>query len=317
MGEFKMKRPTMKDTKEVIITYVKELEEEIKTKQEGKFDPAAEKETVRKKEVAVKAEKLINRSILSSTIEDEYNALKEQIETMTKEIETLTGLTVNVNTFAAVIEANNIELEEMKAAKDELTAEKKAELAQLEDEIKAKKAAWEQENKEYLADLKKTREREVAEYEYKLNRTRSLENDKWEDLKSTKTKELTDWETELEEKEAKCSQIVVEIEDLKEELASVPDQIASIKAAAEKEASDKMAKTLAIKENALKKEVEVDKKLLQQELDSVKSLLAKTEEALSSKESELKAAYVQINEIATKTVQASRPVYLENNSTSK
>ena len=304
-----IKRPNKTATKELIWEYVEGIEAENAKLKEGKFDPAAEKETVRKKEVAAKAENLVNRGIVNEVIVDEYNALEERIADMKSEIETLAGITVNVGTFAALIEANNLEIAEVKAIKEEVLTEKRTELAALEQEIKDKKAAWEAENKEYQADLKKIRDREVAEYNYTQTRERAKENDTWEDTKATRLKELDDRETSLKTREDECVIILEENRNLQAKVDAIPELIAEIKANAETTATAQAAKVSAIKEAALRKEVEVDIRLKDAELTSVKSALTKAEEALATKEAELKEAYAKMNELATKTVQASQPVY--------
>ena len=304
-----IKRPNKTATKELIWEYVEGIEAENAKLKEGKFDPAAEKETVRKKEVAAKAENLVNRGIVNEVIVDEYNALEERIADMKSEIETLAGITVNVGTFAALIEANNLEIAEVKAIKEEVLTEKRTELAALEQEIKDKKAAWEAENKEYQADLKKIRDREVAEYNYTQTRERAKENDTWEDTKATRLKELDDRETSLKTREDECVIILEENRNLQAKVDAIPELIAEIKANAETTATAQAAKVSAIKEAALRKEVEVDIRLKDAELTSVKSALTKAEEALATKEAELKEAYTKMNELATKTVQASQPVY--------
>jgi hypothetical protein len=60
----------------------------------------------------------------------------------------------------------------------------------------------------------------------------------------------------------------------------------------------------------MKKEVEFDKKMVDAELINTKGALAKAEAALAAKDAELKEAYAKMNELATKSVQAGQPVYV-------
>jgi hypothetical protein len=310
MGELTMKRPTVNDTKEVIMEYVKGLEAELDKAKAGKFDPAAEKEAGRKKEVAVKAKKIIDRGIVNNEIMDEYSALTERISDLKVEIENLTGISVTIGTFAALIEANNIEIAEAKAIKDEVVASKREELDALEEEIKAKKLAWADEDKKYKDDLKITRTREEADHKYNLDRTRAKDNDIWEDQKALRQKEIDNREDVLDEREQACLVIEELNVTLQAQVDALPKQIAEIQNKATEDAEKAAAKTFAIKENAMKKEVEFDKKMVDAKLVDTEKALAKAEAALITKEAELKEAYAKMNDLATKSVQAGQSVYV-------
>ena len=138
--------------------------------QEGKFDPAAKKEVARKKDVAAKAEKIIERGIVNDEIKEEYNCLQERISDMKSELETLIGITPTVGTLATLIEANNLEIAEVKRIKDELITEKTAELEALKLEIAALTKQRVEDEKAYAADLKKKRDLEEEDYQYTIKR---------------------------------------------------------------------------------------------------------------------------------------------------
>jgi hypothetical protein len=299
-----------KDTRATIIEYAKELEEKIIAREEGKFNPAVVKEVERKKEVKEKSEKILKREILSQEILDEHKALEEKIEDMKNEIKIIADIDINVNTLAALIEANNIEVAQAQAAKEEIIAEKTAELAALEEEIKTKKAEWEEEDKQYKADLQVKRDREAADHKYILDRDRKKENDEWEDTKNAREKAIDLRELAVLEREVNCNAIEETNEALQNELALTASKIAEIEKTAKEDAEKAANKTLAIREAAMKKEVEFDKKMVDAELINTKGALAKAEAALAAKDAELKEAYAKMNELATKSVQAGQPVYV-------
>jgi hypothetical protein len=299
-----------KDTRATIIEYAKELEEKIIAREEGKFNPAVVKEVERKKEVKEKSEKILKREILSQEILDEHKALEEKIEDMKNEIKIIADIDINVNTLAALIEANNIEVAQAQAAKEEIIAEKTAELAALEEEIKTKKAEWEEEDKQYKADLQVKRDREAADHKYILDRDRKKENDEWEDTKNAREKAIDLRELAVLEREVNCNAIEETNEALQNELALTASKIAEIEKTAKEDAEKAANKTLAIREAAMKKEVEFDKKMVDAELINTKGALAKAEAALAAKDAELKEAYAKMNELATKSVQAGQTVYV-------
>jgi hypothetical protein len=303
-----------KDTRATIMEYAKELEDQIIAGQEGKFDPIAVKEVERKKEVVVKAEKLIGRDIVSETIKNEYTALEERIADMKAEITELTTIEVSVNTLAVLVEANNVEIAAAKAEKDEIIATKKQELADLEADYIARKNKLIADENAKIAELKQTREREKAEHDYDKERNEKLENDTWADTKATREKVLADKEDAVTERELTCKEIEEVNFDLRSAVDAIPATIAQAKTDAETAANAQATKIFAIKEAAMKKEVEFNLKMKEAELTNANALNAKLETEVATLNAKLESAYVQMNELATKTVQAAQPVYMNKES---
>lgn len=319
MGETKMtmERPRKTAAKEIIWSYVEEVEAKLEAAKVGKFDPTAEKEAARKKDVVAKAAKIVERGILNSDITEEYEALQEQIADMKEEIKTLTEIDVKVSTLAALIEANNIELAEAQEAKDEIVAQKKAELAELQAQIDSLEDTRKVSEKEYTDNLNKTRKREEDDYKYKMDKQHRDEEDKWSDDLKSRKKILADQEIEMVAREAKCTAIEEENSSLKADVAYVETKIAEITKAAKDDAEKKMSTVLAIKEAAMKKEVTVDLQLVKAELANTVSALAKSEDKVAELEVKLNQAYKDMNALASTTVQASRPVYMERETNTK
>lgn len=309
-----MSKVTEKDTKKVILDYVKDLEIKIEENKAGKFDPIAVKEVERKKEVVVKAERLIGRDIVSETIKSEYTALEERITDMKAEIVELTTIEANVNTLAVLVEANNVEIATAAAEKAEILATKTQELADLEAEYKARRNKLIEDENAKIAELKQTRERELADHVYTKTRTEKLENDTWADQKATIEKALADKEATVTERELVCKEIEEVNTDLREAVDAVPATIAAATKAAEEAANAQAGKILAIKEAAMKKEVGFELQMKVAELTNTQNALTAKNEENAILNKKLEDAYKQMNELATKTVQAAQPVYREKES---
>lgn len=306
-----MERPRKTAAKEIIWSYVEEIEAKLDAAKAGKFDPNAEREAARKKDVVAKAEKIVERGILNADITAEYEALKEQIADMKADIKTLTEIDVKVSTLAALIEANDIEIADAQAAKDEIIAQKKEELAALQAQIDSLEETRKASEKEYTDNLKKTRQREEEDYKYTTDKKHREEEDKWTEDLNARKKVLADQEIDMAAREAKCVSIEEENVSLKAEAASVESKIAEITKSAKEDAEKKMSQVLAIKEAAMKKEVAVDLQLANAELINVKAALTKSEDKVAELEAKLAQAYKDMNALASTTVQASRPVYME------
>ncbi len=308
-----MKRPTEKDTKKVIMEYLAEVEKELAAKKEGKFNPEEVRKAEHKKEVAVKAEAIVERGILNQEILDEYNGLKEDIENKKIDLKNLYGIDVKAETLAALIESNNIELETFTAAKDALIAEKQAEINKLQIEYNEKKDALDKQYKEDKAEVDKQLLRDKADAKYDLAQTKKTENDEWADEKKEREAELAGREADVAEREEAVSGKEEEIAALKAEVEALPQKIAIAQKKAEDDAQKRMNTILEDKEAALKKEVELDKKLLEQELETLKKQLAAERENVATLTTKLDGAYTKINELATNVARSSQPVYNNNN----
>ncbi len=308
-----MKRPTEKDTKKVIMEYLAEVEKELAAKKEGKFNPEEVRKAEHKKEVAVKAEAVVERGILNQEILDEYNGLKEDIENKKVDLKNLYAIDVKAETLAALIESHNIELSTFKEAKDALIAEKQAELDSLQAQYDEKKAALDKQYREDKAEIDKQLKRDKEDAKYDLDKTKKTANDEWADEKKTREAELAKRESDVKIREEVVAEKEEEIADLKAEVEGLPQKIIIATKKAQDDAEKKMNSILEEKEATLKKEVELDKKLLEQELAAVKAQLASEKENSLTLTTKLDAAYKQINEIATKVAQSNQPIYANGN----
>lgn len=316
-----MSRVTEKDTKKVILGYVAELEEKIALQKEGTFNPEIVRVEAVKKENTAKAEKIVELNILAPEIMDEYNGLKADIEAKKADLKTLYDIDVKAETLAALIEANNIEIEEARKAKDEIIEERKAELDELrvrynklEEELKNRYDEMDSNlDKLYdskYADAKSKFERKLEENKYTLERQKVVDNDAWEDEKTKREAELSSREEAVAEREAVVSNSETEIESLKAQVEDMPEQIAKAKEEGYRDGEAKGKTSAAIEYSYKKKELELDKKLVDQENAQLKEALIKAEKEKEDMANKLEAAYEKINELAGKTVTASQPVYV-------
>jgi len=308
-----MKRPTEKDTKKAIMEYLAEVEKELKTAKEGKFNPAEVRKEEHKKEVAVKAESIVEKGILNPEILDEFNALKEDIENKKADLKALYGIDVKAETLAALIESHNIEIETFKAAKDELIAEKTAELEELRAQYNDLRDSLSKEYNDKKAELELQFKRDKENAKYDLDREKKIENDKWADEKATREAELASRESDVKIREEVVAEKEEEIADLKAEVEALPQKIIVATKKAQEDAEKKMNSILEEKRTALEKEVELDKKLIEQELNAVKAQLAAERETNSTLTTKLDNAYNKINDLAAKVAQSNQPIYANGN----
>lgn len=311
------KKYTMRDNKEVILERLHEVEAQLEEQKSKSFNPTSVKEESTKKEIAVKAKGIINMNILNSEIVDGYNAVLTDIANKKAELKELFDIEANANTLAALIQAHDIELSEFNESKDKLLAEK-------QEELKALQLNYETMKKDLAADIAKkkeenelAKEREEENYNYDLARRRKLENDIWEDEKARREKEISDREDAIKAKEAEIEQIKALNEELMAKVDEIPQLIAEAEAKAAEKATKECERIAAIKSATIRKEAELDKTLIQKELDSCKEALAKSEEENTKLNERLDAAYKQMEQIATKSVVNRSPYLMSDSKESK
>lgn len=304
-----MSKVTEKNTKKEILEALRATEAELKAAREATTTTADKVETKRKEAVKETAKQVAEEEILNPVVIEKYKSLKEANEMLEKELEETHEIKKTVDTLEALYVVH---------AKKE--AELKDEYAQLkvnlEKEHQTKKAAMVEEykNEEMLrrkaiADLKEeyaeekkalelVRKREKEEYEYNLKRARSIENDNWEDEKTTREKELADKEAAVEKRE-------IAVNDLEEQLEEANNKVAMMEAAmktkieeAIKEGENKAEKVCAIKEAAVKKDAEWQKKISDETISNLQIAVEHKDEEIDSLKAKLDEAYTRIQNMA-------------------
>lgn len=304
-----MSKVTEKNTKAQILDA---YEQAMKTIAELKAGKTTTAEVVKAKEIkAVKeaAQQIVNMNILEPSIVAKYNNLLETIKMLEAEIEELYGIKKEADTLEALINAYkdderrfkiakeerltkaNEEYEEKVAANNKKVAELKADYDKLLVELKAK-------YQEEKTKLEKERAREKEEYTYNLNRERAIENDKWEDEKATREKELTNRENAVAERELEVTtkdkaleEAVCEIESLKAEKVSEYNRgFEEGKAKAKKEADT--SKVFSDKAH----KAELDRK--DDKIAALESSLSEARNTNMSLQAKLDEAYARIQSMA-------------------
>ena len=196
-----MEKVTSKSTKDVIYNAYKEAMEKIAKMEQEKFDPVAEKEAARKKEMFKSADEIIKSGILNDTVVEQYLNLEAAIEAKKKELQEMYNIEKEASTFTALVNAHKDKEEELKTeyalkektaveALEQRKAEIEAEIASLLENHKAKINKCNDEEEERKAEIKKARLREEEEYEYSRDRKRKLDEDQWADERNARISEM-------------------------------------------------------------------------------------------------------------------------------
>ena len=303
-----MSKVSMRDTKEVIFKRVKELEEELKN-QQSSFDPIKEKQEEQKKINKENSEKIIGLNILNDTIVEQYNSINQEIEDKKAELKKLYEIEATANTLAALIRSTD----EERAYKEKAIKELEEEYKQKSEEYKKSSDIYRKnldvQDDLYYTDLKRNRSREEEEYKYNLAKAKERDNDEWEKEKAIREEAIASRERALEEQENEVAELRTSLEKANAELELVPSKISEAVEKAVKETEAKSEKATAIKVNSIKREAEFNKQLQEKEIETLTSSLEELKEEKSILSSKLDEAYAKINDLASKSVVSSQPIY--------
>lgn len=320
-----MTKVTSKNTKDQILEAYNTAQEEIKRLKEGKTTTAEIVKAKEIKEVKENAKEIIDLGILNDDVKDKYTALLKTVDLLEKEIEELYSIKKEADSLEALINAN-------KDKDRELDIKYAAKVNEINDDLIAKKTEVDKKTKEMNADfekikttlqadfqeekakLVKERAREKEEFEYKLKRDRAIEDDKWEDEKAARERALAERELVVAEKEAAVDELNITVESLKALLVTMETENKEKVDAAFKDGKDKAGREYGIQKSMIEKEANWNKEKLEEKVKSLEEALESEKVAHKVTAGKLDAAYVQIQDIATKTVQASGSVRIVESS---
>lgn len=302
------KEVTMKDTKQVIFEKLQEVQGELDSIKKGTYDPRAEKKVAERKEDLKKADEIVGLNILSEEIMDKYNSLNKAIEIKEAELKDLYEIDAKVTEIAALIESKKRIGKDLEADHEEMLKKLRANYAETKADLDKELEDIKTSIKELKTKTAIERKRDEEEYQYNLKRERKIENDKWEDKKAQREAELAAREKAHNARVDEFKEQLDTMEELKAKVAEIPSLIEDAKTEAADKTKKELERVHAIKEASMKKEIELDKKLLEAERDTLKKALADKEEEVRVLNEKLEAAQSRVETIATTAVNAVRPV---------
>lgn len=305
---------TQKNTKAEILQALNEALEREKNILTIKSDPKREeKEKIVEK--AIETSKVnVEQKIFSEELNNKFKDLEIAIRAEEEKLENLYGVEKVLQNITTVINAEKdciVRIEEEKANK---TEELNKEIEILEKEYKQKSMELQKQYENESKILKTEREREIEEYNYKQKREREKENNKWEDEKAERESKLLEIEekteqllTEVEEKADYTKELEVKVNEIPQLLQKEYERGKNeVSEELERENNHKMELIEKDYVNTINK-LEYKVETLTEELDKVNKLNIILQEKLDK-------SYIEIKDLATKTVQSAGGVRIIGNS---
>ena len=321
----------MKSTKQEIMEAYEEAMKKIAESESGKDDPVAAAKAENDKKIIESAQMIVEDNILNPVIIERYENLKTAIEMKNKELQELYGIETKANSLVAMINAykdKEIELKDKYNARtkeldDEFTKKEsilKDEIASLEKSKEDLINKIQNESNELTKSLNKKHKREEEEYEYNLKRSRKVENDRWEDEKAAREKELTEREAAVKADEAELADRTSYIEELEKKVEEIPELIQDAKDKAFAEGKAKADKSNAFEVRALKQQNDYNTQILEDKVDRLYSEVDSLKAEKANLQAKLDDAYAQMRELAAETVKSTGGVKIlsgQNNTANK
>ncbi len=313
----KKEEMTIKNTKAELLEALNEALEREKNLMKAKSDPIKE-EKQKIVEKAIETSKVnVEQNIFSYELNKKFQDLELAIKSEEDKLKELYGVSKELNNLTLIINASKDYQIELEKKKDEETKKIQEEINNLENQYKIKKEELEKEYDLMSKNLRLTRDREVEEYNYKLKRDREIENNKWEDEKRVRL-------AKIKEQEEETKKLLDDAKTKTEEFNSLTKQVADISTIMDKEYTRGRKEMASELEKDHKHEIELlnkdSKNVIDRQNDKISSLeseITRLTNLNTSLQEKMDKAYLELKELATKTVETNGSVKILNNNEPK
>lgn len=309
----KKEEVTLKNTKAEILDALNAALEREKKLTSTKSDPEKE-EKEKNIEKAIEVSKVnVEQKIFSEELNKKFNDLEIAIAAEEEKLRNLYGIEKELSNITIVINAGKDCIAEIENNKKIETEKLNNSIKELEEEYKIKTDELKSEYEAKAKALKIERDREIEEYNYKTKREREISNNKWEDEKREREEKLAKLEEETNKllEEAKAN--VEHMEDLEKKVNEIPTILKTEYEKGRKEATAELEKEHKYAIELLKKDFKNTIDRQEDKITSLKEELEKANNLNVTLQEKLDKAYVEVKELATKTVEATGGVKILGN----
>jgi hypothetical protein len=304
---------SLKNTKAEILEALNEALEREKNISKNKSNPEKE-ESERKVKKAIEASiENVEKNIFSAELINKFKDLEVAIAALEEKLKNLYGIEGELNNLTLVMNAGKDAIAEIENNKRIETERLKDSIKELEDEYKNKSLELQKEYDLKAKALKLERDREVEEYNYKTKREREISNNQWEDEKRNRESILKAQELEtkglLDEAKANASNI----KELELKVNEIPALLDKEYARGRKDATSELEKENKYAMELLKKDFQSMIDRQEDKITSLKEELDRANKLNVLLQEKTDKAYIEVKELATKTVEATGGVKVRLN----
>lgn len=308
---------TLKNTKAEILDALNEALEREKNMNKMKSNPEKEEKTRKINQAIEETKKNVEKNIFSEELINKFKDLELAIASEEEKLKNLYGIEKELNDLTIVMNAGKDCLIDIENKKREETEKLKTSIKELEEEYKNKSEELQKEYDLKAKNLKLERDRETEEYNYKTKREREISNNKWEDEKKTREATLKAQELETKKILEEAKENANNIKELEKKVNEIPTLLEKEYTRGRKEVTQELEKENKYQVELLKKDYQSTIDRQEDKINALKEELEKAYNLNATLQEKMDKAYVEIKELATKTVEATGGVKILGNNQSE
>lgn len=304
---------SLKNTKAEILNALNDALEKEKNISTIKSNPEKEdKEKSIKK--AIETSKVnVEQKIFSEELNNKFKELEKAIESEEEKLKNLYGIEKELQNITLVINAGKDCMAQNENENKIKTEELNNEIDTLEKNFKQKNIDLQKEYDNTSKILKIEREREKEEYNYTVKREREIENNKWTDEKQERGIKLAKIEEEAKKLLKEAMEKVEYIKEMELKVNEIPKLLQKEYERGKNEITKELQREHEHQLALSKKDYENTKNRLDDKVQSLTQELAKSIALSGLLQEKLDNSYVEIKELATKTVESAGGVKIIGN----
>ncbi len=305
---------TLKNTKAEILEALNAALKREKDINKMKSDPVKEEKAKKEKAAIKNTKENVEKNIFSQELINKFNELELAISTLENKLKDLYGVEKELNNLTVIMNAGKdciANIEEEKLQKKQELEEK---IKKLDEEYKEKKEELESNYNKQANILKIERKREEEEYSYNLKREREISNNKWQDEKLKREQELALKEEETIKINKEVKEKEKYISDLEKEVENIPKTLQNEYERGVKDTKTELEKEHKYATELLKKDFQ---SVIDRQNDKIESLTKELNSVTNQNtllQEKVDKAYIEIKELASKTVETTGAVKIIGNS---
>ncbi len=307
---------SLKNTKAEILEALNEALEREKNANKMKSNPEKEEKEKKVQKAIETSRTNVEQNIFSVELINKFKDLELAIKTEEEKLKELYDIDGEMAQLTLIVNAGKDFIADIEERKKSEELKLNQTIQSLEEEFKRKNDELQKEFDLKAKNLKLEREREIEEYNYRIKREREISTNQWEDEKKKREKLLAELESETKKLAEDIKIKDNYYKELEEKVSSIPTVLEKEYERGKREITAELDREHNYATELLKKDFQntIDRqndqiKSLQLELEKERNLSATLQEKMDK-------AYLEIKELATKTVETSGGVKILGSNTS-
>lgn len=304
---------TSKNTKAEIYEALQEALKREKELSKIKSDPVKEEKQEHVKEIVEKTKINVEQNIFSVELNNKFKELEEAISLEEDRLKNLYAIEKEMQDITIAVNAGKDCISKIENEKQQKLIELENKIIVLENTFKEKSTELQKEYDEKSKSLKIERERENEEYTYRLKRERERENNSWEDEKTKRELELAKKEQDIDALYNEANSKIEYLKELEEKVSKIPELLRAEYERGKNEIEEKLNIEYEHQRILSQKDYESAINRQKDKIEALNNELSKAIKQIGNLQEKLDNAYMEIKELATKTVESASGVRIIGN----